>query len=143
MMETDVIMKLLLSKQILQWNTMNNSLWSAIACCENVFLNVHTDEDSSLSATMVIPKEGILKCEDGNTTTHYFCFPSYGAAIPMKPHEILLFDPTIEHCISSGCNNNYYYCLSFYLKTAIVGGNNNMLPMNELQQQLQKKLKQH
>ena len=40
--------------------------------------------------------------------------------------DVLLFNPTEPHCVSSRCRNNEdVYCLSSYVKSAVVSGNDN------------------
>ena len=47
-------------------------------------------------------------------------------AVALRPGDILIFNPREEHAISSRCENREEtYSISFYLKTAIVGLNNN------------------
>ena len=52
----------------------------------------------------------------------YFCFPTLGVAVPIKPSDFLLFNSTIPHCISSRCcADEEIMCISMFLKTAVVG----------------------
>ena len=56
----------------------------------------------------------------------YFAFPRLGMAVALRPGDFLLFNPQEHHCISSRCQNeNEIYSMSSYLKTAIVGLNDN------------------
>ena len=51
-----------------------------------------------------------------------------GVSVPLQPGDYLLFNPLIPHCISSWCKyDDEIMCTSTYLKTAIVGMNNNDL----------------
>ena len=60
----------------------------------------------------------------------YFCFPRLGVAVPLRPGDILVFNPTEPHATSSRCNSeNKVYCLSMYLKTAVVGLHDNTIPL--------------
>lgn len=60
----------------------------------------------------------------------YFCFPTIGIAVPLRPGDYFLFNALIPHCISSRCKlEDEIMCASVYLKTAIVGMNNNDLPL--------------
>ncbi len=46
----------------------------------------------------------------------------------------LLFNALIPHCILSWCKQTYnIYCMSIYLKSAIVGMNNNLMPLTTKQ----------
>jgi hypothetical protein len=67
----------------------------------------------------------------------FFCFPTLGVAVPLRPGDYLLFNPLIPHCISSRCKyEDDIMCVSMYLKTAIVGLNDNSLPLTPLQGKL-------
>ncbi len=64
----------------------------------------------------------------------YFCFPTIGVAVPLRPGDFLLFNAKLPHCISSRCKfEDEILCTSTYLKTAIVGMNNNDLPLTQEQ----------
>jgi hypothetical protein len=66
----------------------------------------------------------------------YFVFPEIGIAVGLRPGDQLLFNPRFYHCVSTKCALHYQqklYVTSFYLKTAIVGGNNNSIPITEEQ----------
>ena len=67
----------------------------------------------------------------------YFCFPTLGIIVPLRPGDYLLLNPLIPHCISSHCkHDNEIMCISMYMKTAIVGLNDNSLPLTPSQKQL-------
>jgi hypothetical protein len=90
----------------------------------NVFLLCHTDLDYTMSISQVHPK-GKDKYELHNDVVVYFCFPTLGCAFPLRPGDFLLFNALIPHCISSRCKQtDNIYCMSMYLKSAIVGMNN-------------------
>jgi hypothetical protein len=56
----------------------------------------------------------------------YFCFPLLGTAVPLMPGDFLLINALEYHCLSSRCNKDVdIFCISSYLKTAVVGGNDN------------------
>jgi hypothetical protein len=56
----------------------------------------------------------------------YFTFPQIGIVVALQPGAILMFNPQEPHCISSRCNkDDNRYCTSSYLKTQVVGLNNN------------------
>ena len=67
----------------------------------------------------------------------YFCFPTLGIAVPLRPGDYLLFNPLIPHCILSRCkHDDEIMCILMYMKTAIVGLNDNLLPLTPSQKQL-------
>jgi hypothetical protein len=70
----------------------------------------------------------------------YFCFLTLGVAVSLRPGDFLLFNALIPHCILSQCKQgNNIYCVSMYLKSAIVGMNNNLLHLNTKQAILSKR----
>ncbi len=72
----------------------------------------------------------------------YFCFPTIGVAVPLRPRDYLLFNAKLPHCISSRCKfEDEILCTSTYLKTAIVGMNNNNLPLTLEQARVIEQLK--
>ena len=67
----------------------------------------------------------------------YFCFPTLGVAVPMQPGDYLLFNSRIPHCISSRCcHADKIMCISMFLKTAIVGLNENARVLTDKQSML-------
>jgi hypothetical protein len=73
----------------------------------------------------------------------YFCFPTTGVAVSLRPGDYLLFNARIPHYISSRCKFEVeILCTSTYLKTAIVGMNNSNLPLTQVQARIiEQKLK--
>jgi hypothetical protein len=91
----------------------------------NLFLRCHTNNDFTMSMAQVH-----LKGKDQYTLADdvvvYFCFPTLGVAIPLQPGDFLLFNAQIPHCVSSRCKHtDQIMVLSMYLKTSVVGLNNN------------------
>jgi hypothetical protein len=71
----------------------------------------------------------------------YFCFPTLGVAVPLPPGDYFMFNALIPHCISSRCRlEEDVMCASVYLKTAIVGMNNNNLLLTPKQSATMKQL---
>ena len=107
----------------------NAQFFGGIAFGTNVFLRCHTDADFTFSIIQVFLK-GKLKYLPHDDIVVYFCFPTLGVAVPLRPGDYLLFNARIPHCISSRCKlEDEIMCTSTYLKTAIVGMNNNDLPL--------------
>jgi hypothetical protein len=91
--------------------------FGAIAFGVNIFLRCHTNEDFTVSVTQVFLK-GCDQYLVGDRVVTFFCFPTLGVAIPMKPGDFVIFDATIPYCISSCCHNSdEIMCVSFYLKS--------------------------
>jgi hypothetical protein len=60
--------------------------------------------------------------------SNYFAFPEEGISVALRPGDMLIFNPLYRHCLSSrssGFEGKDVFCLSLYLKTAVVGGNDN------------------
>jgi ectoine hydroxylase-related dioxygenase (phytanoyl-CoA dioxygenase family) len=66
--------------------------------------------------------------------SNYFTFAEQGIAVALRPGDVLLFNPQYQHCISSRTSSyesKDVFCLSLYLKSAIVENNDNTLPLME------------
>ena len=110
--------------------------FGGIAFGSNVFLRCHTDQDFTMSISQVFCKDKAHYRLDDDVIV-YFCFPTLGVSVPLRPGDYLLFNPLIPHCISSRCKyDDDIMCVSMYLKTAIVGMNDNSLELTPSQLQL-------
>ena len=112
-----------------------NPLWGSLACGKNYYLNSHVDEDFFYSLTTVASEQGV---QDNDrymmeaAICNYFTFAEQGIALALRPGDMLIFNPLHHHCLSSRTaryENDDVFCLSLYLKTAVVGQNDNRLPM--------------
>ena len=70
---------------------------------------------------------------------HYFCFPGIGTAIAVRPGDMLVFNPQYYHCCSR--KTSHYskvdvYANAFYLKTGVVGLNDNNIELTDEQEKL-------
>lgn len=100
-----------------------SAIWPSVAFGKNVFLRVHRDEDYFWSLTTVVTKEGY---EINTDVTNYFCFPTHGFCIALRPGDMLIFNALEDHCASSVCRETTKsFGVSLYLKTAVVAGNSN------------------
>ena len=105
----------------------------------NVFLRCHTDNDFTLSMAHIL-LDGRDCYELDDEIVVYFCFPTLGVAIPMRPGDFLLFNATLPHCISTRrIAGHKIMCISLFLKTLVVGGNNNSLSTTDAQELLSAK----
>jgi hypothetical protein len=99
-------------------------IWQQLAVANNVMLNCHKDDDFFVSGVTVLHECDAYTMED--PIVQYFVFPEDGVAVALRAGDILLFNPSIPHCISSRC---YYkhdiLACSFYLKARLVGGHDN------------------
>lgn len=102
----------------------NPFIFNGLAFGVNVFLRAHIDHDFTYSVTQVHVNDIVYSINDD--VVCYFCFPRLGIAIPMKPGDFLMFNALEYHCVSSRCIKDMeVYCVSSYLKTSVVGGNDN------------------
>lgn len=99
-----------------------STIWPSIALGKNVFLPVHKDRDYFLSVITPVSQDGA----GNDDILNYFCFPEIGVSVPLRCLDLLIINPVVSHCVSSRCNSKKEtYNASFYLKTAVVGGNDN------------------
>ncbi len=143
-----VISHIFHTKKVVPFKTMNipscNSVtplkyYDGLAFGCNVFLQCHTDLDYAMSISQVHLKEK-NKYEFHDDIVVYFCFPTMGVAVPLCPGDSLLFNALIPHCILSWCKQtDNIYCVSMYLKSTIVGMNNNLVPLTTKQAILSKR----
>jgi len=105
--------------------------FGAVAYAKNVYLSMHDDDDFSYS--IMSPQMKHLSEE----VVMYFAFPSLGIAVPLRPGDVLIFNPRTFHGASSRCRNaDEIYCTSVYQKAKVVGGNDNSVPVTEEQELL-------
>ena len=89
----------------------------------NVFLRTHVDSDFTMSIVQVHTERSYTA---DDPISCYFCFPRLGIAVPLRPGDFFVFNPQEPHCISSRCNlDDDVYSISCYLKTRVVGLNDN------------------
>ena len=147
--EQEVIDHLRVAKEVVPFKTMNSphnhcksahihhaKYFGAIAFGCNVFLRCHTDDDFTMSIAHVL-LGGMTSYNLDDSVVVYFCFPTLGVAVPMRPGDFLLFNAQLPHCISSRCRaDDDIMCISMFLKTAVVGDNDNGKDLNDTQQYL-------
>jgi hypothetical protein len=106
----------------------------------NVFLCCHTNADFMMSISQDFLK-GKSEYHLNNDVVAYSCFPTLGVAVPICPGDYFMFNALIPYCISSRCKlEGKIMCASVYLKTAIVGMNNNDIPLTPRQSQIANQL---
>jgi hypothetical protein len=132
------IAKLLGDWQEIKEGESRPTIWGSLAIGLNCYLNSHTDQDFFYSMTTIASAHGLQQDMDRYRmeaeVCNYFTFAEQGVAIALRPGDMLLFNPTYQHCLSS--RTSFYeskdvFCLSLYLKTAIVGKNDNTLPLTD------------
>jgi hypothetical protein len=141
--DTDVIRHIRDARELVPWETIkfsneNNDngagIFNGIAFGVNVYLRAHIDDDFTYSVIQVHVDDVDYGAND--ETVCFFCFPRLGVAVPLKPGDFLLINALEYHCLSSRCNEaSDIFCVSSYLKTAVVSGNDNskLLTQKELE----------
>ncbi len=134
-MDTEVIQHITAAKQRVNYRTMEpllqssgvklGRIYNGMGFGINVYLRSHTDQDFMMSIVQAHIDEHCYIASD--KITCYFAFPQIGTAVTLCPGDFLIFNPQEPHSISSRCNaKDDVYCISSYLKTAVVGLNDNM-----------------
>jgi hypothetical protein len=105
-------------------NAKSARYYNAVGFGINAFLRCHIDKDFTMSIVQVHLDEIMYQNDD--RIVCFFAFPQIGIAAPLRPGDTLMFNPQEPHCISSRCNkDDNIYCISSYLKTQVVGLNDN------------------
>lgn len=105
-------------------------IFNGIAFCVNVYLRAHIDHDFTFSVSQVHVDDVDYKIDDNIVC--YFCFPRLGVAVALKPGDFLLINAWEYHCLSSRCTDDVdIFCVSSCLKTAVVVGNDNKMPLSD------------
>jgi hypothetical protein len=136
-----------MAKLLTGWGELDSgtppSIWGSLASARNHYLNSHTDADFFYSLLTTVSAHGLREDIDRYSRTdaevcnYYFTFAEQGIAVVAlrPPGDILvLFNPLYEHCLLSRTSvyeTKDVFTLSMYLKTAIVGMNDNSLPLTE------------
>ena len=107
------------------------TFFSAIAFGRNVFLAAHKDQDFGYSAVVAMTDEANPNRDE---VLCYFVFPGLGQKVALRNQDILIFNPQVHHCVSKRVVETDVLCLSVYLKTAVVGKNDNNLPLTDLEE---------
>ena len=109
------------------------STFAALSFGINVHLSCHTDDDFAYSVVTVHMGQHDYSVTEDNIIV-YFCFPWLGMAVALRPGDILIFNPLEPHAVSSHVKKGYeVLALSMYLKTAIVGLNDNTIELTTIQ----------
>jgi hypothetical protein len=136
-----------IAKCLLKWQEMGGggqrSVWASFSDALNTFLSSHTDDDFFYSILTLASAYALRKDIDryklDADVSNYFVFAEQGIAVAMRPGDMLIFNPKYQHCLSSRASayeNQDVFSLSLYLKTAIVGGNDNSVPLKNTETEL-------
>ena len=111
--------------------TKGCKLFGAMSAAINYNAVCHTDMDFYYSV-----HNCYLEGHDPSTASAiicYFCFPTIGIAVGLRPGDVLIFNPQIPHCTCHGPidADTRIHCSACYMKTAHIGGNDNRLTLSE------------
>jgi len=110
-----------------------SEIFNGVAFGYNTYLGCHTDVDFTRSVASVYVEDHHNALED--RVVCFFCFPRLGVAVAMRSGDVLIFNPLEPHCISSRCKqSDKLLVLSTYLKTAVVGQNDNDIELTREQE---------
>ena len=111
------------------------TIFSAINITQDAYLRTHIDDDFTYAAIGAHLTDHQYSLHDDIIV--YFCFPTLGVAVPIRPGDQLIFSLQVTHCISSRFNP-YQTVIStlMYLKDAVVGLNDNTLQLTPQQKML-------
>ena len=108
-------------------------MWAAISAASNCHSAAHTDHDFFASILQVVADTEELEYKLESDVITHFCFPTHGLTVALRNGDMLLFNPLIPHCCAKQekkCENVNVFVNSFYLKTNVVGLNDNRIPFN-------------
>eukprot|EP00977_Amphora_coffeiformis_P010969 scaffold2613_cov188-Amphora_coffeaeformis.AAC.6 len=117
----------------------SSNIYSSIGFGKGAFLSCHKDEDSLYSQVTV---QGYASNDFGYYKVNdpivcYFCFPTYGVCVAMRPGDTVIFNACVPHCLSSHRNQvDPHYTMALYLKTSCVNKHNNNIPLTPEEQEL-------
>ncbi len=137
-MDTDVIRHISCAQSRVHFKTMepspssshqkNARYYNGLGFGINVYLRSHIDRDFTMLIVQAHIDNHVYQVED--KILCYFAFPRIGVAVALQPGDFLLFNPQEPHSTSSRCRKeDEIFCISSYLKTDVVGLNDNSNPV--------------
>ena len=92
----------------------------------------HVDDDFYITVHQLNVK-GCFGCPE---IAQYFCFPTCGYAVALRPGDVLVFNPHVHHCLSKKSPQyagKRVHVSSLYTKTKHVTGNDKSIELTEKQ----------
>jgi hypothetical protein len=137
-MDTNVIQHISCARSRVNYKTMGPSpsssnnkharYYNGLGFGINVYLRSHIDADFTMSIVQAHIDNHDYANDD--KIICYFAFPRIGMAVALRPGDFLLFNPQEPHSVSSRCRReDEIFIISSYLKTAVVGLNDNSNPI--------------
>ena len=120
---------------------ISTRIWSAMATAKNYYSAAHVDEYFFLSLLTVNVNNGKYPDFNSEIVTH-FCIPYVGVAIAMRDGDCLIFNPQFHHCASQQESNldGDVFLSIFYLKSKMIGENDNRVGLSQEQDEIIKKI---
>lgn len=122
------------AKEIIGWSSLESTqIFSALAVSRNYYSPAHVDTDFFFSALQVIVDTDEVSYNESSPIVHHFCFPTCGFAVAVRNGDVLLFNPSVFHCLShkeKSFEGTDVFVNSFYLKTQVVGLHDNRIPFH-------------
>ncbi len=101
--------------------------WRVLSVRDGIHLHVEDKHDPSCGLTFCHVDGALPFARD---VVLYFCFPTLGVPVPLRPGDFLIFNALIPYCVLLRCRQvDQVMVISMYLKSAVVGMNNNDLPL--------------
>jgi hypothetical protein len=145
------------AKVVLDWKTLTErpkehertGIWAALASSVDYSAPQHTDVDFYIS-TFQCHNRNRMKKDAGRVTDNndssgyesdlptaqYFVFAEFGLAFAFRPGDVFCFNPLYFHGCSaktSAYDDEHVFVNAFYLKSMVVGGNDNKQAFTKLQ----------
>jgi hypothetical protein len=117
-------------------NRKEAAMFAALANAIDYSSRAHTDLDFWFSLlTVNVPhllSPKVRTYQLNSEVVHHFVFPEFGIAVALRAGDLLLFNPQYYHCLSHKevhYDNCRVHATSFYLKTNMMGMNDNTVPL--------------
>jgi hypothetical protein len=134
-MDTDIIRHISSARSRVEFKTIEPSpslthkksarYYNGLGFGINVYLRSHVDWDFTMSIAQAHINNHDYQVDDWILC--YFAFPRIRTAVALWPGDFLLFNPQELHSISSHWKSgDKTFCISSYLKTGVVGLNDNI-----------------
>jgi hypothetical protein len=138
-----------MTKFLLQWRELQGcgpgSILPSFSQALNTIFNLHTDDDFFHSILTIASeyalRDDIDQYQFDAAVSNYFVFAEQGIAVALRPGDMIVFNPTYRHALSSrsfAYEQKDVFYNSVYLKSAIVGKNDNSIPLNETEVEMTK-----
>jgi hypothetical protein len=143
------------AQTVVPWNTLTTGasseespcFFATLATAINYSSKTHKDKDFFLSSLQIhcledVDHNGAYKTD--LPVAQHFVFAEYGFAVALRSGDCIIFNPQHFHC-SSEKTDRYkdkdVFLTAFYIKSLVVGGNNNDLPLKKIQKQMYEEMK--